>query len=215
MSSLLEVLRAADFAARLHAGQRRKGEAQEPYLNHLIEVAEAVGEATASEATASEDPALIVAALLHDIVEDTLASLDDVAEAFGQDVADLVAELTDDKSVEKAVRKRRQVENAHAKSERAKILKVADVTSNLRALVESPPANWDIARRTAYFHWAAAVVDGCRGASASLEQAFDEAYSRGMAALEREAAAAERCVGRSGGDDAPPGPVAGALNPPA
>jgi (p)ppGpp synthase/HD superfamily hydrolase len=187
ISPLIEVLRAADYAARLHAGQRRKGELQEPYLNHLIEVADAVG-----KATAGEDPSLVVAALLHDIVEDTPASLDDVAGAFGRDVADLVAELTDDKSLKKAERKSAQVENAHAWSGRAKILKIGDATSNLKALFESPPVGWDLERRVEYFEWAAAVVEGCRGASAELERGFDEAYSCGMAALEREAAAAER-----------------------
>ncbi|MBI4184004.1 MAG: bifunctional (p)ppGpp synthetase/guanosine-3',5'-bis(diphosphate) 3'-pyrophosphohydrolase [Proteobacteria bacterium] len=185
--ALLRVLRAADFAARLHRDQRRKGEAREPYVNHLIDVACRV-----ARASAGEDPVVVIAALLHDVVEDTPAGLADVAAAFGEEVAAVVAELSDDPALAKAERKRRQAEAAPGASGRAKMLRIADKISNLQSLIDSPPMNWDLARRIDYAHWAKAVVDGCRGDNPSLEAEFDETYAQAMACLERAAALAER-----------------------
>jgi (p)ppGpp synthase/HD superfamily hydrolase len=169
MNDLITVLKAADAAARWHVDQRRKGEAQEPYINHPIEVA-----ALVAEATAGDDPNLIAAALLHDVIEDCGVPYSLIAETFGTDVADLVAEVTDDKKLEKSERKRLQVENAHKKTSRAKVLKLADKISNLRALALSPPADWSPQRRLEYVEFARQVVEGLRGASAFLEKQFDE-----------------------------------------
>jgi (p)ppGpp synthase/HD superfamily hydrolase len=127
------VLRAADAAARWHVHQRRKGAAQEPYINHLLEVATLV-----AEATDGNDPDLVIAALLHDAIEDCEVPRELIAKAFGTEVADLVAEMTDDKSLPKERRKEMQVETAHKKSPRAKVIKLADKTSNVRALATSP-----------------------------------------------------------------------------
>src|SRR5277367_5881524 len=129
MKEWIKVLRAADAAARWHVHQRRKGAAKEPYINHLLEVATLV-----AEATEGKDENLVIAALLHDAIEDCLVPHELIAKSFGADVANLVAEVTDDKTLEKGERKKRQVENAHKKSDRAKVLKLADKTSNLRAL---------------------------------------------------------------------------------
>ena len=175
---LVEVIRALDFAARKHRDQRRKGAAAEPYINHLTEVASLV-----AEATEGGDPVALMGALLHDTIEDTTTTRDELASEFGAEVADLVAELTDDKSLPKPERKRLQVEHAPAKSPRAKLLKIADKTSNLRALLVSPPADWDHARKRDYFEWAARVVAGCRGVNARIEQRFDEAYRTGLQGL--------------------------------
>jgi (p)ppGpp synthase/HD superfamily hydrolase len=117
----IAVLRAADAAARWHVHQRRKGAAEEPYVNHLLEVATLV-----AEATDGKDPELVIAALLHDSIEDQEVPRSIIAEAFGDGVANLVEEVTDDKKLEKQERKRLQVEHAHKKSQRAKILKLAD-----------------------------------------------------------------------------------------
>ncbi len=160
--------RAWSFAAAHHVDQRRKGARREPYVNHLAEVAEMV-----ARATGGRDANLVIAAVLHDLVEDTEASLDDVGARFGTDVAMLVAEVTDDKSLPKMERKARQVQTAAAKSERAKILKLADKISNIRSLSTSPPDDWDQERRRAYLTWARAVVDGLRGVNAALEAEFD------------------------------------------
>jgi (p)ppGpp synthase/HD superfamily hydrolase len=177
-SDMVAVARALDFAARKHSNQRRKGEAGEPYVNHLAEVARLV-----AEATGGQDPVAVVAALLHDTIEDTGTSRAELEREFGPDVAAIVAEVTDDKSLPKTERKRLQEENAPHKSARAKLVKIADKTSNLRSIAKSPPVGWDLDRQRQYFDWAARVVAGCRGTNATLERWFDEAHAAGLAAL--------------------------------
>lgn len=164
---LILVTAAADFAARAHVAQHRKGLAQEPYVNHLAEVADLV-----ARATDGADAELIAAAYLHDTLEDTPTTFEDLADRFGAAVAGLVAEVTDDKSLPKAERKRLQIESAPHKSPRARLIKIADKTSNLRALVTTPPAGWDRARLLDYVDWAEAVVSRLRGHNARLDSAF-------------------------------------------
>jgi (p)ppGpp synthase/HD superfamily hydrolase len=178
MSDVVALVRALDFAARKHRDQRRKGAAAEPYVNHLAEVALLV-----SQATRGRDRLAVLGALLHDTMEDTRTTKRERAAAFGPRVAALVAELTDDKSLPKQVRKRLQVETAPGKSRRAKLIKIADMTSNLRSILESPPVDWNAARRRKYFDWAAKVAEGCRGVSPWLEARFDEAFRRGRRRL--------------------------------
>jgi len=168
----MRILAAAEFAAQKHAGQRRKGAAQEPYINHVIEVARLVAES--GEQT---DVELIMACLLHDTVEDTDATTEQLAAIFGSDVASLVAEVTDDKSLPKETRKALQVKNASHKSSRAQTLKVADKISNLRSILVSPPAGWDLERRRQYFEWAKQVVDRLHSANPALKAEFDRVYT--------------------------------------
>ena len=137
MKEWIAVLRAADTAALWHVHQRRKGIAQEPYINHLLEVASLV-----SEATSGSDPTLVIAALLHDAVEDQEVPVEMIAREFGKQVADIVMEVTDDKTLPKDERKRKQIETAPKKSREAKLIKLADKTSNLRAIASSPAADW-------------------------------------------------------------------------
>jgi (p)ppGpp synthase/HD superfamily hydrolase len=170
---LVRLARAADYAARQHIAQRRKGERAEPYVNHLTEVA-----ALLAEATNGSDVVLLMGGLLHDTLEDTDATYEDLVERFGSDVAALVAEVTDDKSLPKEERKRLQIITTAARSRRAKLLKLADKTSNLRGLVSSPPVGWTEARLRDYVVWAHDVVQSCRGLNARLEQAFDEAHDK-------------------------------------
>jgi GTP diphosphokinase / guanosine-3',5'-bis(diphosphate) 3'-diphosphatase len=166
----IAVLRAADAAARWHVHQRRKGAAKEPYVNHLLEVATLV-----AEASDGNDPDLVIAALLHDAIEDQEVPRTVIAESFGEDVARLVEEVTDDKNLEKQERKRRQVNQAPKKSHRAKMLKLADKTSNLRAIAASPPPDWSVKRRLEYVEWARKVAKGLTGVSEWLEREFDQA----------------------------------------
>jgi (p)ppGpp synthase/HD superfamily hydrolase len=173
MTGLVTVLRAADAAARWHVDQRRKGAAQEPYVGHLLEVAELV-----AEATDGADPNLVVAALLHDTIEDQGVTREEIAAQFSDDVADLVVEVTDDKKLPKAERKQLQIKNALKLTPRAKILKLADKISNLRSLATSPPADWPMQRRADYVIWTSEVVRGITGASDLLEQEFDRAAER-------------------------------------
>ena len=178
MKEWIAVLRAADTAARWHVHQRRKGIAQEPYINHLLEVASLV-----AEATGGTDPNLVIAALLHDAIEDQGVTSEMLASEFGQHVADIVIEVTDDKALPKDERKRGQIETAPKKSKRAKLIKLADKTSNLRTIASSPAADWSVERRLEYVEWAKEVVAGLCGTSPWLEQQFDVA-----------AAAAERSL---------------------
>lgn len=173
MNDILLLARAWNFAAERHVNHRRKGDAEEPYVNHLAEVAELV-----ATATKGEDANLVAAAILHDTVEDTPTLNGELASLFNEDIAALVAEVTDDKSLEKAERKRLQVETAPKKSERAKVLKLADKTSNLRSITKSPPKDWSAERRRDYLEWALKVGEGLRGVNPWLETRFDEAAVR-------------------------------------
>jgi len=178
MNTIVQLMRGVEFATRKHSDQRRKGENCEPYINHVAEVASLL-----AESTGGEDAVLVLAGLLHDTVEDTGTTPDEIEKLFGREVRDLVIEVTDDKTLPKKIRKMRQVENAPSKSRRARMLKLADKTSNLRAIVSSPPVEWDRARKLEYFEWAKAVADSCRGLNPGLEAAFDEAYAAGLACL--------------------------------
>ena len=167
------ILAAARFAAEKHAHQKRKGQNQEPYINHLIEVAELI-----ASSSGTLDPELIMAAFLHDTVEDTGVTLAELEQRFGPDVASLVAEVTDDKTLPKETRKHLQVENAHKKSQRAQTLKLADKISNLRSILNSPPIGWSLERQRQYFEWARAVVDGLASPNPLLKKEFEKTYNR-------------------------------------
>ena len=170
-NDLVKLSQAADYAARQHVAQRRKGERGEPYVNHLTEVT-----AILAETTGGDDTVLLLGGLLHDTLEDTDATYDDLVQHFGAEVAELVAEVTDDKSLPKEERKRLQIEKTAGKSRRARLLKIADKTSNLRSLVASPPAGWSRQRLSDYVVWAHDVVRSCRGLNPRLEAAFDVAH---------------------------------------
>ena len=131
-----------------------------------------------------KDAEVIAAALLHDTVEDTETSIEELETEFGKRVPSMVAEVTDDKSLPPAERKRLQIAKASSKSPGAKLVKLADKISNLRDLASAPPADWSDERRLEYFKWANKVVHGLRGTNAPLEAAFDEAFERGVANLQ-------------------------------
>ncbi|GEO18448.1 HD domain-containing protein [Microvirga aerophila] len=168
MEDLIRVLKAAEAAASWHAHQKKKGAAQEPYINHLLEVA-----ALVAKATEGRDSNLVIAALLHDSIEDQEVPRQVIAEAFGDDVAKLVEEITDDMSLPDEERKRLQVAHAAKKSDRAKIIKLADKISNVRAISGGHPPDWSVKRRLDYVSWARTVVAGLRGVNVQLEQEFD------------------------------------------
>lgn len=180
-----ELLRAALFAARVHATHRRKGQADEPYVNHVLEVAHILAEHGAPEEA-------VLAGLLHDTVEDSADDPEPVTHArlvaeFGETVAALVAEATDDKSLPKETRKALQVRHAPGRSAAAKMLKLADKISNLRAIAACPPAGWNHARRVEYVGWAGRVAAGLKGVNQGLDALFDETYRAAMVRLAAEA----------------------------
>jgi guanosine-3',5'-bis(diphosphate) 3'-pyrophosphohydrolase len=166
-----DILAALAFAADKHRHQRRKDREASPYINHPIDLANIL----VNEAGVA-DTLVILAAILHDTVEDTDTTLDEIAALFGPEVSAIVAEVTDDKRLPKEERKRRQVEHAPHASFRAQQVKLADKISNLRDLAARPPSTWDLERKRAYFDWSKRVVDGVRGRHAALEALFDAAY---------------------------------------
>jgi len=178
MKEWVAVLRAADATARWHVHQRRKGSAQEPYINHLLEVASLV-----AEATHGKDPELVIAALLHDAIEDQEVPLEFIEREFGKRVADVIGHVSDDKALPKEERKKKQIKTASKKSNDAKIIKLADKTSNMLAIAFSPAPDWSVKRRLEYIRWARDVVDGLRGASPWLEEEFDNAAGEAESSL--------------------------------
>lgn len=166
-----KLLAAIAFAAQKHRDQRRKDESASPYINHPIALANFL----ANEG-GIDDERVLIAAILHDTIEDTETSEQELVREFGQEIASIVLEVTDDKSLPKDERKRLQIEHAASLSRRAKLVKLADKICNLRDIAETPPADWTLERRQAYFDWAKTVVDGLRGANPSLEHIFDETY---------------------------------------
>jgi len=173
LDAIQDILKAARFASLKHVCQKRKGAAADPYINHLIEVAELV-----SLAIAAPDANLIAAALLHDTIEDTHTSKQDLIENFGSDIADLVGEVTDDKSLPKAERKRLQIEHAPTLSARAQTIKIADKISNLRGILFTPPEDWDLRRKQEYFAWAKRVVDACTAPNHYLKAEFARIFEQ-------------------------------------
>ena len=171
ISGMTVLLEALWFAARKHSNQRRKNPGRTPYINHLLEVAHLlwfVGKI--------RDENVLAAAVLHDTVEDTDTSFEELTQRFGTKIRNIVAEVTDDWNLPKQERKRRQVTRAPHISMEAKLVKLADKISNIRDIRDDPPEGWPDERQVAYFHWAKNVVDGIRGANADLEAAFDEIY---------------------------------------
>ncbi len=161
------------FAADKHKNQRRKDADASPYINHPIALANLL----LNEAGV-EDQRVLVAAILHDTIEDTDTTEQELVKHFGKDIADIVLEVTDDKALPKAERKRLQIEHAAHISRRAKLVKLADKICNLRDITASPPADWSIVRKQEYFEWAKSVVDRLRGVHPGLEHLFDKAYGR-------------------------------------
>ena len=172
------ILQATHFAATKHTNQRRKNTAASPYINHPIEVAEhlcRVGQV--------QDEEILIAAILHDTIEDTETSAAEIREVFGDIVADLVMECTDDKSLEKSERKRLQIVSAPKKSDGAKQIKIADKACNLRSILDDPPKGWEISRQIQYFEWAEKVFAGLKGVNEHLDSDIEQVLSDGKSSL--------------------------------
>jgi guanosine-3',5'-bis(diphosphate) 3'-pyrophosphohydrolase len=179
-------LKAVKFSAEKHRHQRRKDERASPYINHPIEVANVLW--TSGDVY---DLATIVGAILHDTIEDTNTTPEEIRINFGEDILALIQEVTDDKSLPKKERKRQQIEKAPLLSCRAKQIKIADKICNISDIVNYPPQNWSWQRRVDYLDWADSVMAGLRGVNANLEGNFDYvlAVARSKMAGEKESAA--------------------------
>ncbi len=173
MSQINLLLQAASFSAKKHRFQTRKGAEAEPYINHPLEVANilaAIG--------GVDDAEILAAAILHDTIEDTETTADEITGLFGERVCAIVLEVTDDKSLPKQERKRLQIEHAPHLSGGAKLVKLADKISNITDVIENPPKDWSAERRAEYVCWGEKVVAGLRGVNSELERHFDEVVKR-------------------------------------
>ena len=167
------LVKATAFAARKHQDQRRKDDASSPYINHPVYLADVMlheGGVT--------DLHTIAAALLHDTIEDTETTADEIEAHFGVTVRTIVEEVSDDKSLGKRACKQMQIDRAPSLSTQARAVKLADKICNLRDVVVNPPTGWELERRQAYFDWAKEVIDGLRGEHAVLEELFDQVYAQ-------------------------------------
>jgi guanosine-3',5'-bis(diphosphate) 3'-pyrophosphohydrolase len=168
-AKLLSLLfKALSFSAEKHTKQRRKDIDKTPYINHPISLANILAQRWVI------DENVLCAAILHDTIEDTETTVDELQEHFGEKITSIVLEVTDDKSLEKSVRKQKQVEHAATISHEAKLVKLADKIANITDIINTPPADWSTDRKKDYFNWAKAVVDNLRGAHQGLEKDFDD-----------------------------------------
>jgi guanosine-3',5'-bis(diphosphate) 3'-pyrophosphohydrolase len=165
------------FAAKKHKLQKRK-DGVTPYINHPIEVMQIL-----ATVAGVQDCEVLAAAALHDTIEDTQTTAEELREAFGERVLSLVLECTDDKTLPKAERKRLQVEHAPHKSADAKLIKIADKISNMRDIVASPPTEWDEERKDKYLEWGNSVFAGLKGANAKLDELFEATLESSRTAL--------------------------------
>ncbi|MSR36260.1 MAG: bifunctional (p)ppGpp synthetase/guanosine-3',5'-bis(diphosphate) 3'-pyrophosphohydrolase [Gemmatimonadetes bacterium] len=172
---MLEALR---FAALKRRNQRRKGEEGSSYLHHCIDVADAL-----AALGGVEDPHVLAAAVLHDTMEDTDTTPDELEERFGGRVRMIVEEVSDDRALTRERRRAVQVEKASTLSWEAKLIKLADKICNVGDVAHAPPIGWSLERRAEYVEWTAQVVDGCRGTNPDLERRYDDLLAEARRAL--------------------------------
>ncbi|HYL80229.1 MAG TPA: HD domain-containing protein [Candidatus Acidoferrum sp.] len=172
------LLQALQFSAERHRDQRRKDQNASPYINHLIGVASVL-----ANVGGVTEISVLVAAILHDTIEDTRTSGAEIEARFGRKVRLLVEEVTDDKSLAATERKRLQVEHAPHLSLGAKLIKLADKICNVIDVTHTPPTQWSTGRRQEYLDWTERVVAGCRGCNLALERRYDEVLRQGRAAV--------------------------------
>lgn len=176
------LIKALTFAANKHRNQRRKNVDAFPYINHPISLVNIL-----CNEVHITDVTLICSALLHDTVEDTETTAEELTHEFGEEISDIVMEVTDDQSITvRQKRKQLQIDHASHISESAKLLKLADKISNLRDLAIDPPPSWSLQQRREYFDWSKQVIDQLRGTHADLEALFDQAYSNRMEAEDND-----------------------------
>jgi len=174
------ILQAMHFAADKHRHQKRKDAEASPYINHPIAVAE-----TLCAVGGVHDAVTLAAGVLHDTIEDTETTAEELELRFGHEIRSVVEEVTDDKSLPPPVRKQLQITHAREASERARLVKLADKICNLRDIVHAPPAGWPVERRLRYINWARDVVNEIRGTNAALEARFDELFREAEEYLSR------------------------------
>ena len=168
MTDLL-ILQAVEFAAHKHKDQRRKDEQASPYINHPVKVALVI-----AEIGNIKDPEVLAAAILHDTIEDTDTTAEEIEQHFGKNIRSMVEEVSDDTSLPRAERKQKQVDHAPHISTGATLVKLGDKICNVVDLIDAPPANWNIERKTEYLEWAEKVIKNCRPVNKALEAHFSK-----------------------------------------
>ena len=172
------ILKAAHFAAKKHRDQRRKDKHASPYIIHPISVALAI-----AQIGRVDDPEILAAALLHDTLEDTETTPEELEAEFGKKVCEYVLDVTDDKTLPKDERKRRQIEHAKELSPGAALIKLGDKISNVTDVTNNPPADWSINRRKQYLDWAEKVIENCPKVNDRMENTFQGIIKQGREAL--------------------------------
>lgn len=175
------ILKAAHFASQKHRDQRRKDKEASPYINHPLNVAILI-----SDIGKIQDPEILAAALLHDTIEDTDTKPEELEKFFGLRVRNLVEAVTDDKSLPKEERKKRQIEHAAELSADATLIKLGDKISNVLDVTKNPPSNWNIERRKQYFDWAECVINNCPKVNSYLEEYFRKVIKEGREKVQTE-----------------------------
>lgn len=170
------LLRAITFSAEKHKYQRRKGFNQVPYINHPLKVCKLLSDC------GEENETLLIAAILHDVVEDTDTTAEELTKEFGEDICKLVLEVSDDKEKSKSERKEYQITHAPMLSQNARKLKIADKICNIRDII-SYPLDWSIERKLNYLKWSKNVVDACGRVNPQLEKVFTDTYNEGIEIL--------------------------------
>ena len=172
VQSISLLFKALAFSAEKHTKQRRKDIDKTPYINHPISLANILAQRWVI------DENVLCAAILHDTIEDTETTAHELQEHFGEKITSIVLEVTDDKSLEKSIRKQKQIEHAASISHEAKLVKLADKIANITDIINMPPEDWSSDRKKEYFDWAKAVVDNLRGVHQGLEKDFDELINK-------------------------------------
>ncbi|KAF2074775.1 hypothetical protein CYY_003921 [Polysphondylium violaceum] len=171
-TDIATLMKTIEFASIKHRDQRRKDKHSTPYINHPIGVANQI-----SQIGKVYDTVVLQAALLHDTVEDTNTTKDELVKEFGQKVADIVMDVTDDKSLPKVERKKHQVEHAAHISREAKLVKLSDKLYNLSDILGNAPPFWTVSVIQGYFVWGKAVVNQIRGTNKALEEKLDQVFA--------------------------------------
>jgi guanosine-3',5'-bis(diphosphate) 3'-pyrophosphohydrolase len=166
------LLKAIGFAAEKHRHQRRKDPEASPYINHPIDLANVL-----LHEGGVRDTTVLIAAILHDTLEDTETTPEELAALFGGEIRNLVMEVTDNKKLKKRKRKELQIKHGPHLTRKARLVKLADKICNLRDVASNPPTRWPLKRQIEYFDWAKAVIDSLRGTHPRLEALFDEVYA--------------------------------------
>lgn len=167
------IVKALKFAEYKHRFQCRKDTCKSPYIKHPIDVLSIL----VSEAEISDENVLC-AALLHDTIEDTDTSAEELRKHFGEKITAIVLELSDDKTLPKQTRKELQVAHAATSSYEARLVKFADKIANIRDIHSDPPEGWSSERVQEYYAWATRVIDRMRGTHTELEALFDQAIAQ-------------------------------------